>query len=122
MPKNVFYFKIINQTCIVPTVVVPVADPDTRNAFIVVALVLVLRTNFGRTVDLVLASRTVLVVVALLVRRKTEAGHGGIALALELLAQAGVVVTILKLNIFGFCRHDLNNSVSNFYVNAKFLQ
>ncbi len=61
-------------------------------------------------------------VVALLVRRKTEAGHGGVALTLELLAQAGVVVTILKLNVSGFCEYVFHYQLSNFYENVKFLK
>jgi hypothetical protein len=60
------------------------------------------------------------VVVTLLVRRKTETGNGGVALALELLAQAGVVVAILKLNVSGFCKHDINYSVSIFSFHVQF--
>ena len=86
----------INDTCVISAIIVPVANPDAWNAFVVVAFELILRTNFRRTVHLVLASRTVDVVIAFLVRRKTETGNGAVALALELLAEAGVVVAVLK--------------------------
>ena len=82
-------------TGIVSTVVVTVADPDAGDALVVAALELVLGADLRRAVDLVLASGTVDVMVALLVGGDAEPGHGAVASALELLAQASVVVTVL---------------------------
>ena len=82
-------------TCIVSAIVVSITDPDTRDALVVAALELVLGTDLGRAVHLVLTSGAVDVVVALLVGRDAEPGHGPVPSALELLAQASVVVTVL---------------------------
>ena len=82
-------------TCVIPAIIVSITDPDSGNAFIIVALVLIFRTNFWRTFDLVLTSRAINLMITFLVSGNAETGNGGIALALELFAQTCVVVAIL---------------------------
>jgi len=81
--------------------VVAVADPDGGNALVAgvagevtVALVLVGRTGQRRTVELVLAERTVGVLVAALGRVDAAVGHGAVAAALELRRQTRVAVAV----------------------------
>jgi hypothetical protein len=80
---------------VVSTVIVPVAHPDIGNAGIVVTLVLVDGTLLLRTTLLILPSRAVVGLVALLVKWYTEGGPAIVRRTFELVLEADVFVAVL---------------------------
>lgn len=83
----------------VRAIVVVVAHPHRRNAFIVIALELAGGTSGRRTAQLVLAQRTVGYFVAAQVRRYAARRDGFVALASELRVQASVAVAVFLVRV-----------------------
>ena len=80
---------------VVSTIIVAVTNPHVRNAGIIVALVLVDRTFLCGTTLLVLTSRTIVGLVALLVQWDTEGGLVLVRRTFELVLEADVLVAVL---------------------------
>ena len=82
---------------VVSAIIVAVTDPHIRNAGIIVALVLVDRTFLCRTTLLILTSRTIVVLVALLVQWDTEGRLVLVRRTFELVLEADVLVAVLLI-------------------------
>ena len=80
---------------VVSTIIVAVTDPHVRNAGIIVALVLVDWTFLCGTTLLVLTSRTIVGLVALLVQWDTEGRLVLVRRTFELVLEADVLVAVL---------------------------
>ena len=80
---------------VVSAIIVAVTDPHVRNAGIIVALVLVDRTFLCGTTLLVLTSRTIVGLVALLVQWDTEGRLVLVRRTFELVLEADVLVAVL---------------------------
>ena len=80
---------------VVSAIIVAVTDPHVRNAGIIVALVLVDRTFLCGTTLLVLTSRTIVGLVALLVQWDTEGRLVLVRRTFELVLETDVLVAVL---------------------------